>query len=197
MVNKIDEESTNPEEIFGDIINSAKAVKSEFVKENQQITRKQANEVINSVAEYYSVPSHVALVGIAATLQKGGTSRNKKSNVKIRFAETTYESRIINSYIVKYNKNITPRQFARYFADQIFEICKAHDLDGNCYVYISRNLPEYLTDNKDERYWASDFQVENPKCPENIKNALNIRYNEKFRGSQIRENRAPISKTKK
>lgn len=177
-----DSNITNPKEILEDLITPAKNVKSEFTKETQQITKEQTDQLIDSVAKYYNVPPHIALVGIFATLQKGGTSRNKKSNVKIRFSQTTFESKTINPYINKANKNFTPRQFARYFADQIFDIAKAHDLDGNCFVYISRNMPELLTTSTEERYWASDFQVDNPNCPQNIRNALNIRYNNKFRG---------------
>lgn len=177
-----DQENTNPSEILEDLMEPAKKFKSDFDKENQQITKKDTDELIDAVAEYYAVPRHVALVGIFATLQRGGTSRNKKSNVRVRNTGTTYESKVINSYITKINKNITPRQFARYFANEIFEIARAHNIDGNCYVYISRYLPDLLTENRDERYWASDFQVENTLCPENIRRALNIRYNEKFRG---------------
>lgn len=180
---------TNPKDILSDLLNPAKKVKSEFVKENHQFTKSQTDEIIESVAKYYDVPSHIALVGIFATLQRGGTSRNKKSNVRVRFAQTVFESKIINPYIVKANKSFTPRQFARYFADQIFDLAKAHDLDGNCYIYISRNYPDLLTDNNEERYWASDFQVDNPNCPTNIRNALNMRYNAKFRGTLKKDNK--------
>jgi hypothetical protein len=175
-------EIVDPNEILQDLMDPAKKVKSEFTKESQQFTKTQTDELIETVSKYYNVPQHIALIGIISTLQRGGTSRNKKSNVKVRFAQTTFESKIINAYIVKANKNFTPRQFARYFADQIFDIARAHDLDGNCFVYISRNIPELITDNPEERFWASDFQVDNPNCPQNIRNALNMRYNAKFRG---------------
>jgi len=177
----------NPSDILEELMTPAKNVKSEFAKENQEITKEQMDELIESISKYYNVPPHIALIGLFATLQRGGTSRNKKSNVKIRFAQTVFESKIINPYIVKANKNFTPRQFARYFADQIYDLAKAHDLDGNCFVYISRNYPETLTGKPEERYWAADFQVDNLSCPQNIRNALNMRYNAKFRGITKRE----------
>lgn len=174
---------TDPKVIFEDILAPAKEVKLEFTKETQQFTKAQADELVGLVSKYYNVPEHIALVGISATLQKGGTSKNKKSNVKVKVGQVTFDSKTINSYITRVNKNFTPRQFARYFADQIFDITRAHDIDGNCFVYISRNLATYLTGDPNERYWASDFQVDNPSCPQNIRTALNIRYNTKFRSS--------------
>lgn len=185
--NQNNEQIIDPQLILQELLQPAKTIKLEFIKEKQHFTKEQFDSLLRSVTSYYNVPIHLGLVGIFATLQRGGTSRNKKSNVKIKFAEISFESKIINSYIIKANKNFTPRQFARYFANQIFDISKAHDLEGNCFVYISRNLPEYLTNNREEKYWASDFQVENENCPLNIRNALNIRYNQKFRGNLAKE----------
>lgn len=180
-------EITDPAEIVSDLLKPAKEVKSEFTKETQQFTKTQMDELIDSVSKYYNVPNHVAFLGIVATLQRGGTSRNKKSNVKVRFGQTNFESKTINAYITKVNKNFTPRQFARYFANEIFDIARSHDLVGNCYVYISRNSPDILKGEKDEEYWSSDFQVDNPACPAHIRNALSARYNAKFRGTTIKE----------
>lgn len=174
---------TDPKAIVDDWMEPAKNVKSEFVKETQQFTKKQMTELIESVANYYAIPNHIALLGVFSSLQRGGTSRNKKSNVKIRFGQTTFESRIINAYIVKANKNFTPRQFARYFANEIYDLCRIHDIKGNCYEHLSKNTPYLITGNQDEVYWASDFQVDNENCPSNIRNGLNIRYNSKFNRS--------------
>ncbi len=183
MNNKQDKnEITNPNDMLKDLIGPAKKVKTEIQKDNQEYNKTQLDDLVKSVETYYNTPPHVAILGIFGTLQRGGTSRNKKSNVKLRISDITFESKIINSYITKANKNFTPRQFARYFADPIFELSKAHDIEGNCYVYIARNHPELLTDNPDEKYWCSDFQADNTNCPTNIKTALNMRYNAKFRG---------------
>lgn len=123
----------------------------------------------------------LAYTGICATLQAGGTNANKRSNVKIRIQEILFESKIINDLIRKHTK-LSPRQLARILCDDIFAISKQHNITGNAFTYITRFHSQYLLEipDRDERFWAADFQIDNPKCDENVKKALQARYADKF-----------------
>lgn len=122
----------------------------------------------------------LAYAGILATLQAGGTNANKRSNVRITIAKTKFESKVINEYIRKTTK-LSPRQLARLLANDIFKMAKKLNITGNAYIYIQRFHSQLLTDiNSDEKFWASDFQIDNPNCDPNVRKALQARYADKF-----------------
>lgn len=170
---------TDPNEITKDLMTEAKSVKIDMSKDIRTINKEQFYEINRQISKYYGVAPHIALIALCLVLQAGGSSRNKKANVKLTLENVSYESKIINSYITTVLRGFTPRQFARYFADQIFEISREYDKPGNCYAYIARNYPELLQEEND-KYWASDFQVDNPNCPLNVKSALGKRYADRF-----------------
>jgi hypothetical protein len=134
-----------------------------------------------SLAATYTCTPQVAIVGLFSTLQAGGTSRNKKSNVRITVQGKTFESKVVNKAISTRRKDITPRQFARFFATEIYKCSSHFQITGNAYTYITRSAPHKLTQaTPEEKYWAADFQIDNPACPQNIREALKTRYDEKF-----------------
>lgn len=136
-------------------------------------------DVVNS--RYNCNDPGLAYIGICATLQAGGTNANKRSNVKIRIKDIVFESKIINEFIKKHTK-VSPRQLARILADDIFAISKQFNITGNAFTYITRFHSDLLleTGDRDERFWAADFQIDNPRCDQNVKKALQARYADKF-----------------
>jgi len=119
------------------------------------------------------MPPATALIGTFSTLQAGGTNKNKRSNVKININTILFESKVINGILSKYCKDFTPRQFAVYFSNEIYLISKRHNITGNAYVSLPRHYLNLLTEaTPEEKFWASDFQLENTDCPEYIRTAL-------------------------
>lgn len=147
---------------------------------SQQLNAEQLNDVIQRTADQYKTDPSTAFVGICATLQAGGTNKNKRSNVKIKIKEIPFESKVVNEIIQK-QTTFTPRQFARQIANEIYKISEKHQITGNAYVSLRRFYAEMLTEITDtERYWAADFQIDNPNCPQYIREALRKRYTDKF-----------------
>jgi|AntDeeMinimDraft_5_1070356.scaffolds.fasta_scaffold04846_2 hypothetical protein len=137
--------------------------------------------IIDDVSENYKCPPATALIGTFSTLQAGGTNKNKRSNVKININTILFESKVINNIICKHCKDFTPRQFAVHFRNEIYHISKRHNITGNAYVSLRRHYSHLLTEvSPEEKFWASDFQLENPDCPDYIRTALLKRYNDKF-----------------
>lgn len=132
------------------------------------------------IARHYNVPNNLAYIGLCSTLQAGGTNKNKRSNIKITIAGIGFESRKVNEFINRYCKNITPRQLARIISNDIYLVSKRYNITGNAYVSLKRFYPHLLIEQEFERFWASDFQAENPSCPEYIRTALRHRYVDKF-----------------
>jgi hypothetical protein len=138
-------------------------------------------KILNDIKNQYNVEPHVALLGLFATLQAGGTNKNKRSNVKITIQGVNFESKTINKYITTHLRDFTPRQFAVYFRNIIFRVSKAQNITGNAYVSLRRQYSHLLTEAvDDEKFWAADFQLDNENCPEYIRIALRKRYNDKF-----------------
>lgn len=140
------------------------------------IIRKATKEV----AIRYKCSPGKAYAGICCTLQAGGTSRGKRSNIKIRIGENEFESKVINDILMKTTK-ASPRQIAKSLANDIIKIAEHYNIIGNAYIYISRYHPSLLLQQvENEKFWCADFQMDNPSCPEYIQVALRVRFAEKF-----------------
>jgi hypothetical protein len=149
--------------------------------DKRSLTKQQFDQVVGDVAKTYNCSPSVAYIGICSTLQAGGSNKNKRSNVKITIDKWSFESKKVNEAIAKHCKTLTPRQFARILGNDIFQISKKHGITGNAYVSLKRYYPNLLLSTDiDEKFWAADFQVDNPCCPEYIRNALRQRYADKF-----------------
>lgn len=175
--------SSTPEEIIGgDLLEKAESSPVEVRDRVEKVVSKEAfQRIITDIKNQYNVEPHVALLGLFATLQAGGTNKNKRSNVKITIQGVSFESKTINKYITNHLRDFTPRQFAVYFRDFIFRVSKAQNITGNAYVSLRRQYSHLLTEAvAEEKFWASDFQLDNENCPEYIRNALRTRYNDKF-----------------
>jgi hypothetical protein len=189
MAKNEDKNVTNPSEIIADIINEVQSLDIKVeTKQDKKITKELFWLFINELAKDYKITTALTVAGVFCTLQAGGTNNSKRSNVKITLGDVAFESRKVNSFIIKYCKGITPRQLARIFANEIMEVSTTYNITGNAYIYITRFHSELLNVNEsdpNERFWCADFQSDNINCPEYIRFALKTRYNEKFRKSQI------------
>lgn len=137
--------------------------------------------MLNVAIYQYNVEQHVAFIGLCATLQAGGTNKNRRSNVKITVGNISFKSKEVNKHITKNLKDFTPRQFATFFRDTIFNVSRAQNITNNVYVSLRRQYSHLLTENaEEEKFWAADFQLDNSNCPEYIRVALRTRYNDKF-----------------
>ena len=152
-------------------------------RQEKHVNGEQFNDIVNAIAKDFGVEPPIALAGLACTLQAGGTSNNKRSNVKITVSQVAFESKKVNAIIIKTGK-VTPRQFAKQFASQIQRLAVKHKVIGNSYVYLKRFYSNIITESNafaEEPYWCADFQIDNQQCPEYIREALRLRFSDKFR----------------
>lgn len=185
---------TDPQIISGELLEEALKLDLKVeIKQIKSITKESFDEIINEISKEYSITPSLAIAGLFTTLQAGGTNNSKRSNVKITLGETSFESKTINNIILKNCKGITPRQLARYFADQIQVCAIKYNITGNSFIYLNRfhsNLLNVESRDTTEQQWCADFQIDNPNCPEYIRHALRQRYNDKFRKYNTNSNNA-------
>lgn len=188
MIIKFNETNVQPDEILGDLLNEALELDIKVeTKQEKTISKDKFDLIIKGIINDYKPQYHIipalAVIGLFSTLQAGGINNSKRSNVKITVGSISFESKKINSQIIKHCRSVTPRQVAKIFANQILRCAIKYNIPGNAYIYITRHYPQLLNvDNRNEheKYWCSDFQTDNPECPEYIRTALKARYNDKF-----------------
>jgi hypothetical protein len=114
----------------------------------------------------------------------GGTNKSKRSSVKLTIGDITFDSKGIQKCINKHCPGVTPRQFARFHANDIFRIASKFGFVGSAWISITRLYSETLDSNNPDyinyQFWAAEFQVDNPSCPEPVRNALRQRFADRF-----------------
>jgi hypothetical protein len=158
------------------------------------ISKEEVENLIQEAIKQYNVPFAIAYAAICCTLQAGGTA--KTANIKITLNTgpqglKTFESSEINKLIETHCNGHTPRQVAMFIRNDIFRVAKHFKITGNAHKYLTKNLNNYLYYEtpsgtqipiENSQYWSSDFQRDNPLCPEKIRKGLQIRYNTLFSG---------------
>lgn len=175
------EENSNKGNISKEFLTEALKVEATIeTPRTKEITSEQLKGLIYKIGEAYKVPNNIAYIGICSTLQAGGSNKNKRSNVKITIQDVAFESKKVNE-IIQQQLKITPRQLAKLIANDIFLIAEKHKITGNAYLSLKRFYSELMNDSShQEKFWAADFQLDNPNCPEYIREALRKRYADKF-----------------
>lgn len=79
--------------------------------------------------------------------------------------------------------NFTLRQWARTNADFIFQVSSLFSLEGDLAKKIARNSPSIT---QEERIWLSNFQMDNPNCPQNVRDMLMSHYKTLFPGKTVK-----------
>jgi hypothetical protein len=167
------------------LVEQAKALTITATTDNtKMIPSEQINQTLGLVRENYQLADDAsALYVTAISLQKGGCNSNKNTNIILTVDEKKIESKIIAGFIRQKCKNASPRQFARQLANEIFEISKHTKTSGNLKIRLEKLYTKQWNDiiDPDKDYWASDFQSNNPKCPDGIKFLIRQNYQETFR----------------
>jgi hypothetical protein len=167
------------------LVEQAKALTITATTENRKmIPLDQITQTLGLVRENYELADDAsALYVTAISLQKGGCNSNKNTNIILTVDGKKIESKIISGFIRQKCKNASPRQFARQLANEIFEISKHTKTSGNLKIRLEKLYTKQWNDiiDPDKDYWASDFQSNNPKCPDGIQFLIRQNYQETFR----------------
>lgn len=72
---------------------------------------------------------------------------------------------------------MTPRQFARTMANDIFRFAEIMEEEGDLARQIAMDYPNLTLK---EKVWCSNFQTTNPDCPESMKAWLVTNFRNRF-----------------
>jgi hypothetical protein len=164
-------------------------------KETSQVTRlteKQIETMSQTVASGYGFSEPIEGFDIIClcmqkggvnTKQGGGRSKRNKVNIPFVYGGKEISTAQVNGYILNQLPNVKIRQVARALGTSIAKRSKLYEEPGFILKQLEELYPEKWAaiDHPDKEYWATDFQHQNPDCPEAIRDLLKLRYQDRYR----------------
>ena len=158
------------------------------IPRSNSIPKNTAKKILQEIVETNELSSiEVALTHLTILFQQGGTSRSCDGNLTA-FFEKNVSLSSIRKALKKNGFNRGERKLARTYANEIYAIAAALELDGNLYQKIQRLNPE-LSFTQSEACWLSDFQASNEETPSNLRNLINASFNKQKINSTTNPNK--------
>lgn len=130
-----------------------------------QITPTQANTILEKFSEQQKLTINQAKVVISILLQSGGTAKGCDGNLTINIFGQAIKLAYLRKALAEVKCKGYERRLAKHVASEIAMVCTKLKLPGNLTNKIKRLNPDRQF-TLEETVWLSDFQVDNPACPE-------------------------------
>lgn len=144
-----------------------------------QVSPDESKKFVDGVMNRHNMNESQALSAISIICQKGGTSKKAQGNVYAIVDGVRVELNDLRSVFKANNLNFTLRQWARTYATDIQKVTEIFGIEGDLSKKIGRDRPEITYR---DRLWLSNFQMDNPNCPANIRTLLMEHYKAMFSG---------------
>lgn len=158
-------------------IEEAKKLTVENTIPAAKISSDDGNSVINAIADALDISSLTAFTLIVLICQKGGTSKKAQGDIYAIVDGKKLDLTTLRRIIQEKKLNITVRKWARTYAQEIFDFCCIHSIDGDLSKKIGRSHPNLSPEDK---VWLSNFQIDNENCPERCRKMLVEHYETLF-----------------
>jgi hypothetical protein len=155
-----------------------KNTKKSNSKNLNKFTEDEVIKITNLITESLTITDdNITMILIAGVLQLGGSNQKAGNAVNYNLGEYSLSSQQLNNFIKKITKNGTNRQLARTLADEIAEIAIALNIPGDLH---NQMLLEFPNLSETEKAWCSNFQTQNPNCPEKVRKWLVENFRSRF-----------------
>ena len=129
-------------------------------------TPEQANQILEKIKDNTQLNStEEALAVIAVLFNQGGSIRKCDGNLSVKIFEKEIKLAVIRKSLRECSAKLGERKLARTFGTQIQEISLLLEVEGNLAAKIRRNNPDMEPMTIVQTSWLSEFQLENPDCP--------------------------------
>jgi hypothetical protein len=103
--------------------------------------------------------------------QQGGTARSCDGNMSVTLFGKTVKLAELRKILKQNFCNKAEKKLARTLAQEIYELARIMEIQGNLYQKIQKqNLERIFT--VEEKVWLSDFQSDNNNCPVALKTLI-------------------------
>lgn len=113
-----------------------------------------------------------ALAVIAVLFNQGGSVRKCDGNLTVKIFDKEIKLAVIRKSLRECSAKLGERKLARTYATQIQEISLLLEVEGNLAAKIRRNNPEMDPMTIEQTSWLSEFQLENPDCPPELRKLI-------------------------
>lgn len=135
------------------------------IPRSSTLTELQAKEVVAIFAEKQKISINQSLTVITLLFQSGGTNKSCDGNLLIRIFGKEFKLANLRKVLAECKLKAGERKLARFLANDIATIALELEIPGNLAKQIQRDYPQRKF-TMEETVWLSEFQVDNPKCPE-------------------------------
>lgn len=156
------------------LANSKKNGKSN--KNSGMLDEAKALNIIQNIAKSKNLEIVQVMVLVAGLAQHGASNKNV-GTLTYTVDEKTLTNGEVNKAIANVDKNATPRQFYRSIRTDIQKIAEAFNEPGDLAKLMLQEHPNLTIT---EQTWCSNFQTNNPECPEIVKKWLTENAKKRF-----------------
>ena len=155
-----------------------KTTKKSNSKNLNTFTEDEIKKITSLITENLNISNdNITMILIAGVLQLGGSNQKAGNAITYNLGEYSLSSQQLNSFIKKIIKNGTNRQLARTLANEVADIAIALNIPGDLH---NQMLLEFPNLSETEKVWCSNFQTQNPNCPENVRKWLVDNFRSRF-----------------
>lgn len=163
-------QSALPEEFISKLQEQKKIM---TLSRSSTYSQDKAQEVLNKVKENLKLEDRYEALAIVAVLfHLGGTARKCDGNLSVELFGRTTKLAEIRRSLRECGVAKSERKLARSYATEIRDICLQLGIPGNLSTKIQRSNPEFEMFPITEATWLSDFQLENPDCPSELRKLI-------------------------
>lgn len=143
------------------------------VSRSSTYTQEKSMEVLDKIQVDLKVSDRLeALAIIGALFHLGGTARKCDGNLSVDLFGRNTKLAEIRRTLRECGVAKSERKLARSFATEIRNICLELKIPGNLCSKIQKTYPELEIFSIEEATWLSDFQLENPDCPAELRKLI-------------------------
>lgn len=162
------------------IMNIAKSAKITDTRPiiTNTLSKEIINKTMNEVMSKLSLDNiELAYIFVAGLMQKGGSNQKAGNSIHFSFQGKSLSSQEFNKILNNVHKGATNRQFARSIGTDIVNVALAFELPGDLHSQMKLDEPNLTLQ---ESVWCSNFQTQNPDCPDSVRHWLVDNYKDRF-----------------
>lgn len=141
------------------------------------VSTEESQILIKGIATKLKCSENIAYGLLCIICQKGGTSKRAQGSVYAISDSYKLDLTQIRTIMKETGLKFTLRQWARTNASNIFKISAKYSIEGDLAKKLSREDESISTE---EKYWMSNFQMDNPDCPSQVRKKLMEHYKKLF-----------------
>jgi hypothetical protein len=151
--------------------------KLEIASNQAKIEASDGETLIKAVSKEKKIDDANSFLAIAIICQKGGTSKKAQGDIYATVNGSKITLNDIRNIIKNQNMKFTLRQWARTYGSPIHRACEIYSIDGDLAKILTRKDDSL---NPSDLIWCSNFQMDNPDCPSNVRDHIKSHFSELF-----------------